>query len=82
MLGQKVVQASAHSIPSPRFAPKRKKCSRTDKGNPYCQNVLLRTILSSARQNHMIGRCHVAQDNPLEDHERDSKSYELAIGAW
>ena len=79
---QKVLQASAHSIPSPRFALKRKKCLRTDEGNPYCQNVLLRTTLSSASQNHRIGRCHVTQDNPLEDHERDSKSYELAIGAW
>ena len=80
--GQKVLQASTHSIPSPRFALRRKKCLRTDEGNPYCQNVLPRTTLSSASQNHRIGRCHVTQDNPLEDHKRDSKPYGLAIGAW
>ena len=80
--GQKVVQASAYSIPSPGFAPRREKCPRTNEGNSYCQNVLPRMTLSSARQNHRIGRCHIAQDNPLEDHERDSKSYGLAIGAW
>ena len=80
--GQKVLQASAHSIPSPRFMPRKKKCPKTDEGNPYCQNVLLRTTLSSAGQSHRIGRCHVAQDNPFEDHKRDSKPYRLAIGAW
>ena len=82
MWGQKVLQALTHYIPSPRFMPRRKKCPRTDEGNPYCQNVPSRTTLSSAGQNHRIGRCHVAQDNPLEDHERDSKPYGLAIGAW
>ena len=82
MWGQKVLQASAHSIPSPRFTPRKKKCPKTDEGNPYYQNVLLRTALSSAGQSHRIGRCHVAQDNPLEDHKRDSKPYRLAIGAW
>ena len=80
--GQKVLQVSAHSIPSPRFTPRRKKCQRTDEGNPYCQNVLPRTTLSSTGQNHKIGRCHVAQDNPLEDHKRDYKPYRLAIKAW
>ena len=80
--GQKVLQASAHSVPNPRLTPRRKKCPRTVEGNPYCQNELQRTTLSSADQNHRIGRCHVAQDNPLEDHKRDSKPYGLAVGAW
>ena len=80
--GQKVLQASAHSVPNPRLMPRRKKCPRTVEGNPYCQNELQRTTLSSADQNHRIGRCHVAQDNPLEDHKRDSKPYGLAVGAW
>ena len=72
----------AHSILSLRFTPRRKKCPRTDEGNPYSQNVLLRITLSSAGQNHRIGRCHVVQDNPLEGHKRDFKLYGLAIGAW
>ena len=46
------------------------------------ESILPRTTLSSADQNHRIGRCHVAQDNPLEDHKRDSKHYGLVIGAW
>ena len=77
MWGQKVLQASAHSIPSPRFTRRKKKCPKTDEGNPYCQNVLPRTTLSSTGQSHRIGRCHVAQDNPLEDHKRDSKPYRV-----
>ena len=68
--------------PKPKFVPRRKKCPRTDERNPYCPNVLPRTTLSLASQNHKIGRRHVAQDNPFEDHKRDSKPYGLAIGAW
>ena len=80
--GQKVLEASAHSISSPRPTPRRKKCPGTNEGNPDCQNVLPRTTLSSAGQNHGRGRRHVAQDNLLEDRKRDSKPYGLPIGAW
>ena len=57
--GQKVLEVSAHSISSPRPTPRRKKCPRTNEGNPDCQNVLPRTTLSSAGQNHRRGRHHV-----------------------
>ena len=82
MWGQKVLEASDHSISSPKPTPRRKKCPRTNEGNPDCENVLPRMTLSSAGQNHRRGRCHVARDNPLEDPKRDSKPYGLAIGAW
>ena len=39
--GQKVLEASAHSISSPRPMPRRKKCPGTSEGNPDCQNVVL-----------------------------------------
>ena len=80
--GQKALEASAHSISSPRPTPRRKKFPRTNEGNPDYQNVLPRTTLSLAGQNHGRGRRHVARGNPLEDRKRDSKPYGLAIGAW
>ena len=55
---------------------------RTNEGSPDCENVLPRTTLSSAGQNHNRGRRHVARDNPLEDRKRDSKPYGLGIRAW
>ena len=58
--GQKVLEASAYSISSPRPTPSRKKCLGTNEGNPDCQNVLLRTTLSSAGQNHGREKRHVA----------------------
>ena len=77
---QKVLEASAHSISSPRPTPRRKKCPRTNEGNPNYQNVLLRTTLSSAGQNYGRKKRHIARGHPLEDHKRDSKPYGLAIG--
>ena len=82
MWGQKVLEVSAHSISSPKPTPRRKKCPRTNEGNPDCENVLPRMTLSSIGQNHMRGRHHVARDNPFKDPKRDSKPYGLAIGAW
>ena len=82
MWGQKVLEASAHSISSPRPTPRRKKCPRTNEGNLDCQIVLPRTTLSLASQNHRRGRCHVVRGNPLEDPKRYFKPYGLAIGAW
>ena len=70
------------SISSPMPTPRRKKCPRTNEGNPNCQNVLPRTFLSSTGQNHRRGRHHVARGNPFEDPKRNFKPYGLAIGAW
>ena len=66
--GQKVLEASTHSISNPRPTLRRKKCPGTNEGNPNCQSVLPRTTLSSAGQNHGRKSCHIARGHPLEDH--------------
>ena len=81
-MGPKDLGTSAHFISSPRPMPMRKKCSRTNKGNPNCQDILPRTTLSLADQNHRKGRHHVARGNPLEDPKGDFEPNGLAIGAW
>ena len=81
-VGPKDLGTPAHLISSPRPTPRRKKCSRTNEGNPDCQIVLSRMTLSSADQNHGREKRHVARGNPLEDRKRDSKPYGLAIGEW
>ena len=82
MWGQKVLEALAHSISSLSPTPRRKKCPGTNEGNLDCQNVLPRTTLSLAGQNHGREKRHVAQGHPLEDRKRDFKPYGLAIGEW
>ena len=81
-MGPKDLGTSAHLISSPRLTPRRKKCPRTNEGNPDHQIVLPRTTLSSAGQNHGREKRHVARGNPLEDRKRDSKPYGLAIREW
>ena len=81
-MGPKDLGTSAHLISSPRPTPRRKKCPRTNEGNPDHQIVLPRTTLSSAGQNHGREKRHVARGNPLEDRKRDSKPYGLAIREW
>ena len=80
--GAKDLGILVHLISSPRPIPRRKKCPRTNEGNPDCQIVLPRTTLSSVGQNRKRERRHVARGNLLEDRKRDSKPYGLAIGAW
>ena len=65
--GWRIWQSPAHFISSPRPTPRRKKCPRTNEGNPDCQNILPRTTLSSADQDHRRGRRHVARGSPLKD---------------
>ena len=77
MWGQKVLKVSVHSISSLRPTPRRKKCSGTNEGNPNCQNVLLRTTLSSAGQNH--GRKKNAT-SPEDIHSRITKEIPSHMG--
>ena len=42
-MGPKDLRTPAHFISSPRPMPRRKKCPRTNKENPDCQDILLRT---------------------------------------
>ena len=81
-VGPKDLGTSAHLISNPRPTSRRKKCPRTNEGNPDRQIVLPRTTLSSTGQNHGREKRHVARGNPLEDRKRDSKPYGLAIGEW
>ena len=77
MWGQKVLEVSVHSILSLRPTLRRKKCSGTNEGNPNCQNVLLRTTLSSAGQNH--GRKKNAT-LPEDIHSRITKEISSHMG--
>ena len=78
----RIWQSPAHFILRPRPTPRRKKCPRANERNPSCQDILPRTTLSSADQNHRRGRRHVARGSPLEDPKGDSKSNGPAIGVW
>ena len=68
--------------PKPKVRTEKEEVSEDGRRESILLECTVEDDLVLARKNHMIGRCHVAQDNPLEDHERDSKSYGLAIGAW
>ena len=81
VVGPKDLGTPAHFISSLRLMPRRKKCPRTNKGNPNCQDILLRTTLSSAYQNHRRGKRHVARGSPFEHPKRSSEPNGPAIGA-
>ena len=57
---------SAHFISNPWPMPRRKKCPRTNKESPDCQDVLLRTTLSSANQDRRREKRHVTKGSRLE----------------
>ena len=65
-VGPKDLGTLAYFILSSRPMPRRKKCPRINKGNPDCQDILLRTTLSSVDQNHEREKRHIARDSPLE----------------
>ena len=81
-MGPKGLETPAHFISNPRLMPRKKKCLRTNEGNPNYQDILLRATLSLADQNHRRGRPHVARGSPLEDLKGDSEPNGLAIGVW
>ena len=82
LVGPKDLGTLAHFISGPWPMPRRKKCPRTNKGNPDCQDVLPKTILSSADQNHGKGKRHTARGNPLEYPKGSSEPSEPTIGVW
>ena len=81
-VGPKGLGTPTHLVPSPRPTPRSKKCPRTNKENPDLQIVLPRTTVSSVGQNHWREKHHVTRGGPLEDFERDSRPYGLAIRGW
>ena len=80
-MGPKDLGALTHFISSPRLIPRRKKCLRTNKGNPDCQDILSRTTLSSADQNHRKGKRHAIRGSPLEHPKGSSEPNGPAKGA-
>ena len=81
-VGPKDLGTLSHFISSPRPMPRRKKCQRTNKGNPNYQDILPRTTLSSADQNHRRGKRHFARGSPLEHPKGSSEPNVSGIGAW
>ena len=81
-VGSKDLGTPTHLISSPRPTPRSKKCPRTDGENPSLQIVRPKKVVSSVGHNHGREKCHVTRGSPLEDRERDSRPYELAIGGW
>ena len=71
-----------HFISNPRPMPRRKKCPRTNKGNPDYQDILPRMTLSSIDQNRGRGKRHIARGSPLEHPKGSSDPNGPAIGAW
>ena len=53
----------AHFISSLRPTPRRKKCLRTNKEVPNCQETLSRTILSSTNRGHGRIKRHALKDS-------------------
>ena len=80
--GWRIWQSPAYFISSPRPMPRRKKCSRSNEGNPDYQDILPMMTLSSADQNHRRGRHHITRSSPLEDPKGDFEPNGLAIRAW
>ena len=62
-VGPKNLATTAHFISSPRPTPRRKKCLRTDEKGPNCQEMLPRTIPSSANRNREKEERHALNDN-------------------
>ena len=81
-MGPKDLATPAHFISSPRPMLRRKKCLRTNKESPDCQDILPRTTLSSANRDHGRGKCHATNDGLLKRPKRKHKCRRPAIGAW
>ena len=79
-MGLKELAASAHFISSPWPMPRKKKCPRMNKESLDCQDVLPRTTLSSADQDHERGRCHATKGSLLEGPNGRPKRRGSAIG--
>ena len=81
-MGPKDLGTPVHFISSPWPMPRRKKYPRTNKRNPDCQDILPRTTLSLADQNHGSRKRHTTRGSPLEHPKGSSEPSGLAIRAW
>ena len=81
-VGPKELATPAYFISSPRSMPRKKKCQRMNKESPDRQDMLPRTTLSSANQDHERGRCHATKGSLLERPNGKPKRRGPAVGAW
>ena len=82
IVGSKDLGTPAHFISGPWPMPRRKKCPRTNKENPDCQDISSRTTLSSIDQNHVRGKRHAAKGSLLKHPKGSSERSGPAIGVW
>ena len=66
----------------PMVHAEEEKRSRTNKENLDCQDILPRTTLSSAEQNHVKGKSHAARSSLLKHPKGNPECSGLAIEAW
>ena len=81
-MGSMDLATPAHFISNPWPILRRKKCPRANKESLNCQDVLLRTTLSSANRDRRRGKRHVTKGSRLEHPKGKHKRSGPAIGAW
>ena len=81
-VGPKELETPTHFISSPWLMPRKKKCPRMNKESLDHQDVLPRTTLSSADQDHERGRCHATKGSLLECPNGRPKRRGPAIRTW
>ena len=82
IVGPKDLGTPAHFISSLWPIPRRKKCLRTNKENPDCQDILPKTTLSSADRDHGRRKCHATKGSLLEHPKGNPERKGPTIGAW
>ena len=80
-MGPKELAILAHFISSLWPMSRKKKCPRMNKESPDRQDMLPRTTLSSANQDHERGRCDATKGSLLEGSNGKPKRRGLAIRA-
>ena len=65
-MGPKELATPSHFISSPWPMPRKKKCPRMSIEIPDCQDILLRTTLSSANRDHEKGKYHATKGRLLK----------------
>ena len=79
-VGPKILKTPAHFISSPMPTPRRKKCPRTNKESPNCQESLSKTILFSANRNHGRRKRHATKGSFPGRPKRKHKCNETVMG--
>ena len=78
-MGPTDLATSAHFISGPRPTQRRKKCLRTNKEGPNCQETLPRTILFSANRDHGRRKRHATKGGLPDCLKGKHKCNETAI---